>query len=147
MLCCMGGTCESILNQITDWVANTSELNNTYWIYSLPGISKTSLAHSICQMLNKRNQLVGVFFCQRDDTSSSKPRNILPTLIYKLTGISLSFQRIVAERLCSNQNLTMELMEDTLFLDFILSLPSQPNEHPLAFVIDALDECGNSQTR
>ena len=38
-------------------------------------------------------------------------------------------------------------MKDTLFLDFILSLPSQPNERALAFVIDALDECGNGQTR
>ena len=143
----MGGTRESIQNEIAAWVTNKSGPNNTYWIYGLPGISKTSLAHSICQMLNKRSQLVGAFFCQRDDTSSSEPRNILPTLIYKLAGISPSFRRIVAERLRNDQNLTTESMEDTLFLDFILSLPSQPNEHPLAFVIDALDECGNSQTR
>ena len=143
----MGGTRESILNEITAWVTNTSGPNDTYWIYGLPGIGKTSLAHSICQTLDKRNQLVGAFFCQRDDTSSSEPRNILPTLIYKLAGISSSFRRIVAERLRSDQNLTTESMEDTLLLDFILSSPGQPNEHPLAFVIDALDECGNSQTR
>ena len=42
--------------------------------------------------------------------------------------------------------MTLESMENTLFLDFILSLPGQPNQHPLTFVIDALDECGNSQT-
>ena len=144
----MGGTRESILNEITAWVTNESGSDNTYWIYGLPGIGKTSLAHSICQTLDKQNQLVGSFFCQRDDTSSSEPRNILPTLIYKLAGISPSFRRIVAERLRSNQNLTTESMEDTLFLDFIRSLPCQPDiEHSLAFVIDALDECGNSRTR
>ena len=146
-LCCMEGTRESILDEITAWVTNESGPNNTYWIYGLPGIGKTSLAHSICQTLDERNQLVGAFFCQRDDTSSSEPRNILPSLIYKLAGISPSFRRIVAERLRSNQNLTTESMKDTLFLDFILSLPGQPNEQPLAFVIDALDECGNSQSR
>ena len=146
-LCCMGGTRESILSGITAWVTNQSGPNNTYWIYGLPGIGKTSLAHSICQTLDKQNQLVGAFFCQRDDTSSSDPRNILPTLIYKLAGISPSFRGIVAERLRSNQNLTTESMEDELFLDFILSLPGQPNDHSLAFVVDALDECGNSQTR
>src|SRR5258706_5795698 len=146
-LCCMGGTRESILDEITAWVGNESGPNNTYWIYGLPGIGKTSLAHSICQTLDERNQLVGAFFCQRDDTSSSEPRNILPTLIYKLAGISPSVRRIVSERLRSNQNLTTESMKDTLFLDLILSLPCQPNERPLAFVVDALDECGNNQSR
>jgi Cdc6-like AAA superfamily ATPase len=102
-LCCMEGTRESILNEITAWVTNGSGPSNTYWIYGLPGIGKTSLAHSICQTLDERNQLVGAFFCQRDDTNSSEPRNILPTLIYKLAEISPSFRRIVAERLRSNQ--------------------------------------------
>ncbi len=146
-LCCMGGTRESILDGIITWVTNGSGSSNIYWIYGLPGIGKTSLAHSICQTLDEQNQLVGAFFCQRDDPNSSEPRNIIPTLIYKLAGISPNFRRIVAERLRSNQNLTAESMKDTLFLDFILSMPAQPNEHPLAFVIDALDECGNSKSR
>ncbi len=142
----MGGTRESILNEITAWVVSESGPINTYWIHGLPGIGRTSLAHSICQTLDERNQLVGAFFCQRDDTSSSEPRHTLPTLIYKLAGISPSFRRIVAEWLRNNQNLTAESMKDSLFLDFILCLPGKPNEHSLAFVIDALDECGNSHT-
>ena len=40
-----------------------------------------------------------------------------------------------------------ELMKDTLFLDFICSLPHHPNEHSLIFVIDTLDECDNTQSR
>ena len=147
MLCCMKGTRQSILNQVIAWVANGSGSSNTYWIYGLPGIGKTSLSHSICKTLDERNQLIGVFFCQRDDTNSSEPRNIIPTLIYKLAEISPTFRRIVAERLRSKPNLTTESMTDTHFLDFIRSTPSQPNEHPCAFVIDALDECGNSRSR
>jgi hypothetical protein len=37
-------------------------------------------------------------------------------------------------------------MKGSLFLDFIRSLPRHP-EHTLVFVIDALDECGNAQSR
>jgi hypothetical protein len=146
-LCCMKGTRQSILDEVIAWVANGSEQSNTYWIYGLPGIGKTSLAHSICETLHERNQLVGAFFCQRDNTNSSDPRNILPTLIYKLAEISPTFRGIVAERLRSNPNLTTESMKDTHVLDFILSMPGQPNEHSLAFVIDALDECGNNKSR
>ena len=143
----MTGTRESILNEVTTWVADGPGLGNTYWIYGLPGIGKTSLAHSICEALDERNQLVGAFFCQRDDTKSSEPRNILPTLVYKLAENSPNFRRSVAERLRSKPNLTTESMKDTHFLDFIHCLPGQPKGHSLAFVIDALDECGNSQTR
>jgi len=143
----MEGTRQSILNEVITWVANGSGPSKTYWIYGLPGVGKTSLSHSICKTLNERNQLIGAFFCQRDDTNSNEPRNILPTLIYKLAENSPAFRRIVAERLRSQSNLTTESMEDTDFLDLIRSVPGQPNEHSLAFVIDALDECGDYQGR
>jgi hypothetical protein len=146
-LCCMEGTRQSILDQVIAWVGNGSGPSNTYWIYGLPGIGKTSLSHSICKTLDKQNQLIGAFFCQRDDTNSREPRNILPTLIYKLAEIIPTFRRMVAERLRSKPNLTTESMDDTDFLDLILSMPGQPNEHSRAFVIDALDECGDNRSR
>ena len=151
-LCCMGGTRESILNEVTTWATNGPWQNNVpqsniYWIYGLPGIGKTALAHSICETFDDRKQLVGAFFCQKDDTNSSESRNILPTLIYKLAEISPTFRKIVAEYLRSHTNLTNESMKDTFFLDFIRSLPHHPNEHSLVFVIDALDECDNTQSR
>src|SRR5258706_7089993 len=79
--CCMDGTRQSLLNQITDWVANKSGQENVlqrnaYWFYGSPGIGKTSLAHSICASLHKRNHLAGAFFCRRDDPNLSEPINI-----------------------------------------------------------------------
>ncbi len=81
---CMDGTRQSLLNQITDWVANKSSQENVlqrnaYWFYGSPGIGKTSLAHSICASLHERNHLAGAFFCRRDDPNLSDPINILPT--------------------------------------------------------------------
>jgi hypothetical protein len=37
-------------------------------------------------------------------------------------------------------------MKDSRFLDLIRSLPRRP-KHSLVFVIDALDKCGNTQSR
>src|SRR5258706_4386352 len=61
---CMDGTQQSLLNQIMDWVANKLGQENVlqrnaYWFFSSPGIGKTSLAHSICENLDKRNHLAG----------------------------------------------------------------------------------------
>ena len=149
--CCMEGTRKSLLNDIIGWVNNKSAQGgvlerNTFWLYGLPGIGKTALAHSICARLHDQEQLAGAFFCRRDDKDLSEPRNILPTLINKLAGIFPPFRNIVAKRLSNDPNLTPETMRDFLFLDFIRSVPRQP-KHTLVFVIDALDECGDTQTR
>ena len=150
-LCCMDGTRQSLLNHIVEWVANkTGQGNapqkNTYWFYGSPGIGKTSLAHSICASLHERNHLAGAFFCRRDDPNLSEPINILPTFIHKLAIIFPPFRIIVAKHLRSDPNLTPESMKGSLFLDFIRSLPRHP-EHTLVFVVDALDECGDAQSR
>ncbi len=150
-LCCMAGTRQSLLNQIMDLVANKSgQANvlqrNVYWFYGSPGVGKTSLAHSICASLHERNHLAGAFFCQRGDPNLSKPINILPTLVHTLAILFPHFRTIVAKHLHDNPDLTSESMEGSLFLNFIRSLPRQP-EHTLVFVIDALDECGDAQSR
>ena len=150
-LCCMDSTRQSLLNQIMNWVANKSGQENVLqgnvnWVYGSPGIGKTSLAHSICAGLHERNHLAGAFFCQRDDPNLSEPMNILPTFIHKLAILFPPFRTVVAKHLCDDPNLTLESMEGSLFIDFIRSLPRHP-ERTLVFVIDALDECGDAQSR
>jgi len=148
----MDGTREFILDQIIGWVTNGPgqedvDRSTPYWIYGLPGIGKTSLAHSICEKFDERKQFAGAFFCRRDDTNSSKPRNILPTLIYQLAKTSPPFRSIVTEHLHKNQNMTPQSMHDTLFLEFIRSIPRHSNPDTLVVVIDAFDECGDPLSR
>ena len=145
----MEGTRQSLLEEIITWVTDQSGKDNeinTYWIYGLPGIGKTSLAHSVCASLHERKHLAGAFFCRRDDPKLSEPKNILPTLICKLAITFPPFRSIVAESLRNDANMAPESMRDSLLLDFIRSLPRHP-AHTLVFVIDALDECGTPQIR
>jgi len=147
-LCCMKDTRKSLLENIIAWVANGLEQTdggNTYWIYGLPGVGKTSLAHSICASLDDKEQLAGAFFCRRDDQELRDPKNIVPTLIRKLAILFPPFRRVVAEFLRNNPNVAPESMP-TPFLEFIQKLPRLP-KRTLVFVIDALDECGSTQSR
>ena len=144
----MEGTREFLLKKVIGWA--TKELgqgkSNTFWIYGLPGIGKTSLAHSICAILHEGHHLAGAFFCRRDDENLNKPRNILPTLIHKLAITFPLFRRLVAERLRNDANLTAGSMKHTLLLELIRKLP-RPPERSLVFVIDAFDECGDTESR
>ena len=146
---CMEGTRKSLLEKLITWATNDSgqkDEGNTYWVYGLPGIGKTSLAHSVCASLHKEKRLAGAFFCRRDDPKLSEPRNILPTLIYNLSIIFPLFRSVVAESLRNDPNLTPGSMEYTLFHDLICKLPRPPTR-ALVFVIDAFDECGDKWSR
>jgi len=146
---CMDGTREVLLKQVVGWATNESvqkDEGNTYWIYGLPGIGKTSLAHSICASLHDQQRLAGAFFCRRDDQELSKPRNVLPTLIHKLAILFPPFRRIVAKCLRDDPNMTPESMKHTLILDLIRKIP-RPPPRTLVFVIDAFDECGDAHSR
>jgi len=145
----MEGTRASLLGQIIAWVTNGPEQTdgrNTYWIYGLPGIGKTSLAHSICANLHGREQLAGAFFCRRDDRELSEPRNILPTLILGLAAVFRPFRSMVTEHLRKDPSMIPESTQHALFLDVIYKLLQVP-KRTLVFVIDALDECGSTQSR
>ena len=145
----MEGTRKSVLEQIVAWVANgleQTDRGNTYWIYGLPGIGKTSLAHSICASLHDKEQLAGAFFCQKDDQELREPKNILLTLIRKLAILFPPFRSIVAEWLRNDTDVTSESIGPALFVSFIRRLPRLPKK-TLVFVIDALDECGSTESR
>ena len=148
-LCCMEGTRKSLLEQIIAWVTNGLEQTdgrNICWIYGLPGIGKTALAHSICANLHDKEQLAGAFFCQRDDQELREPNNILLTLVRKLAILFPPFRSIVAEWLHNNPSITPESIDSDLFVSFIHRLPRLPKRN-LVFVIDALDECGSTESR
>jgi len=144
----MEGTRKSILGQIIAWVINglvQIDGRNTYWIYGPPGIGKTSLAHSICACLHDEEHLAGAFFCRRDDQELKDPRNIFPALTCQLAIHVPPFRSIIAEYLRNDPKLSLESIRRTIFLDSIRKLPRFPDK-PLAFVIDALDECGSTQS-
>ena len=146
---CLEGTREALLNQIIAWATDESaqkDGSNMFWIYGLPGIGKTSLAHSICARLHDRRHLAGAFFCRRDDPNLDKPGNVLPTLIHNLTIIFPPFRSIVATHVRHDPNMRPEAMKETLLPDLLRSLSRHP-KHTLVFVIDALDECGDTRTR
>lgn len=69
---------DSPRERVINWVSTRQE-SRTYWIYGLPGIGKTSLAHSICATLHDKQWLAGAFFCRRDDEGLSDHKNILPS--------------------------------------------------------------------
>ncbi|PVF92449.1 WD40 repeat-like protein [Serendipita vermifera] len=150
--CCMEGTREVLLDNIIEWAVKSrtgrqeSTATSVYWLYGIPGIGKTALAHSICARLHKKGRLGGSFFCRRDDPNLADPKCVLPTLVFKLAESWGPFRRVVAAKLRTDPHLNRNSAGYELLTQALDTLESHPSE-PLVLVIDALDECGDSQTR
>jgi hypothetical protein len=151
----MDGTREALLNNIVEWALRPSSTRpdsqpsvseSVYWLYGIPGVGKTSVAHSLCASLHEKRRLGGSFFCRRDDPNLSNPSYVLPTLICKLAGTWRPFKKVIAERLRDDEHLNRNSAGYTLFSKLIDSLQASP-PNTFVLVIDALDECGDSQGR
>jgi NACHT domain len=151
---CMEGTRTAILDNIIAWAAcpfegstqsNHSE-SNVFWLYSMPGLGKTSVANSLCDRLRKGENLGGCFFCKHDNADLREPKRVLPTLIAKLAQMWSPFRKLVAMVLLDEPHINPESTRGELLLKPLQLLKKHP-PRPLVFVIDALDECGQPNAR
>ncbi|KIM28341.1 hypothetical protein M408DRAFT_23738 [Serendipita vermifera MAFF 305830] len=152
---CMEGTRTKIINDTIIWATEKSEnsantpcfdVTGMLWIYGMPGIGKSAIAHSICRRLDDIDHLGGSFFCRRDDPARSEIKSVLPTLIYGLAKIYGPYGNRVAQILRDDPQMTQESASGELFLSSLQSLRARPLQ-TLVLVIDALDECGDLSTR
>ncbi|KAG8794957.1 hypothetical protein FRC16_010287, partial [Serendipita sp. 398] len=149
---CMEGTRVSLLDEIIEWAmrpstGSTQSIDaNVYWLYGIPGIGKTAIAHSICARLHREGRLGGTFFCRRDDPDLSNPRSVLPTLVFNLAETWGPYRKVVADKLRKDSKLARHSADDQLFSHLLATLQNNP-PHSLVLVIDALDECGDSLSR
>ncbi|KIM29654.1 hypothetical protein M408DRAFT_105479, partial [Serendipita vermifera MAFF 305830] len=152
---CMDGTRAQVINDIVIWATEQLgkdvapkhiNVDSMLWVYGMPGIGKSAIANSICRRLDEIRQLGGSFFCRRDDPARSETKSVLPTLIYRLAGTYGPYRNRVAQVLGDDRQLTPQLASGELFLSSLQSLKAHP-PRTFVLVIDALDECGDPDTR
>ncbi|KIM21959.1 hypothetical protein M408DRAFT_333160 [Serendipita vermifera MAFF 305830] len=152
---CMDGTRVAVINDIVTWAtkslsedrtSQSSNVGGVLWLYGMPGIGKSSIAHSICHRLHESKQLGGSFFCRRDDPVLSETKMVLPTLIYGLAGRFGPYRNCVVQALRDDPQLAPQSASGELFLNTLKALKMHPRRTSV-LLIDALDECGKSATR
>jgi len=140
----MSGTRVGVLNRLIEWVLNDPK--GIFWLVGMAGTGKTSIAVTLCRMLQKNPDVLlgGTFFCSRtaSNKARSKVRSIIPTLVMLLANRSTAFAAGVVAEPKPDSDATVDRPPKeqfrTLLQGPLAALASQ--EHPVVFVIDALDE-------
>ncbi|THV00058.1 hypothetical protein K435DRAFT_611452, partial [Dendrothele bispora CBS 962.96] len=146
---CTYGTRIAILTEIMKWAQNSSpNASLGYWMCGMAGTGKSTIAKSLCLMLEEQQLLAGSFFCSQQIPECREYHHIIPTIAYQLAYYSCTFEETLEKVLGEDQNIALK--EPSIQVKKLLIQPWEAAVKTKRFegclpviVIDALDECEN----
>ncbi|QRV96530.1 hypothetical protein RhiJN_24548 [Ceratobasidium sp. AG-Ba] len=148
---CLEGTRVSLIDALIAWVERRSDRARVAWVNGLAGLGKSSVATSVCRRLDDQRMLACSFFCKRDSSELRDPCRLLMTMVCELAQRWPTYGAIVSKTICKNIGLHSKHIQP--LYEILVAEPLKTiaeAEHlagTLAVVIDALDECGDVETR
>ena len=144
---CLEGTRTELLQSITDWASRPSLDQRILWLHGLVGSGKSTISTTVANFFNGTYLGAFVFF-DRDVEERNRPSNVIRTISHQLGKADSGIGTVIAKAINTISNIT-SMTPIRQFTDLVvnplLSLPV--SEIPIVIVIDALDECGNANSR
>lgn len=146
---CMDGTRKDILTMTTTWM-NDFNAQNILWLSGSPGAGKSTISSSIISTLFRDKRLASKFFFQRGSKHLT-PSALGRTVAFHLAQFDTEMREFLA-RLLKEHHVDLETPKLDHLFEQLIEVPLQGSgdsllqKHPV-IVIDALDECGDSNDR
>ena len=145
---CMSGTRTNTLTKFITWIKGDPV--KIFWLSGMAGTGKTSIAITLCRMLQDDPDIVlgGTFFCSRSAGSIARTevRRILPTIAACLAGRFPEFASAMLSELALDNRAAHKPVSDQIGPLLVKPLVAVANNtRPIVFVIDALDECSDER--
>src|SRR5260221_7831398 len=152
---CLEDTRTAILKKIWCWItpatpdAATKPTSDTtdkpiYWVNGLAGIGKSTIAHKVAEDAKGRELLGASFFFSRQDKSSSDPHLFISTIAYQLAWTYPGARSVIIHALRHDPDI-VEKSFAIQFKKLIIEPLCKITSKRVVIVVDALDECDNSQ--
>ena len=124
------------------WARNPWD-QNVFWLNGLAGTGKSTIAQSFSDMIANDGILGASFFCSRDYLDRRELKNIFPTLAYQLACHYPCFRNHIITTIRKDPTLAHTSLISQL--ENLLMSPLSEAKVSCVIVIDALDECIDSQ--
>jgi hypothetical protein len=146
---CLLETRTDLLEQITDWaVGHTGK--RIFWLCGKAGTGKSTISRTVAQKLDNDGLLGASFFFKRGRADRSHAKLLFPTIARQLADLFPDVSRAIAASL-NQDSLLCDRYLSTQFEGLLLQPLQSVDPDSLAsagvvVVIDALDECDNSES-
>ncbi|KAL5512428.1 hypothetical protein ACEPAG_3420 [Sanghuangporus baumii] len=140
---CLPDTRTDIRKKILEWAFADSE-QNIFWLHGVAGSGKSTVSTTIVQHLRDMSRLGAFLFFER---GKSEPSSVIRTIAYKLALYDSSIGESILEKTNEDKDIFSSLSEDQFTKLLLRPLSEMSKEGPIVIVLDALDECGTTESR
>ncbi|KAG8742003.1 hypothetical protein FRC10_002120 [Ceratobasidium sp. 414] len=148
---CLDGTRKEIIADIAAWCESSNDSERMLWVHGHAGLGKSTIAASVCQKLDGLNMLAASFFCKRDNNERRDPQRVLTTAIHGMAHCQPAYAEALTTAILQNTSIcgspSTKTQYDKLIVDLSRLSKVSTATRRLVIVVDALDECGDEQTR
>lgn len=153
---CLEGTRTVLLNHIHGFLDNRGHDSRLIWLHGTAGVGKSAVAFTVAERMRglpvtgwatKEKRLAGSFFFSRTHTKRCTTEYFFATLVYQLARNFPSIREDVIRAIREDPavldpDTSLHDQMETLFLRPLQKLRFRLRDSaPLAFIVDALDEC------
>jgi len=138
----MKGTRRDILFRLEHWL-NDEQDKRVFWLWGLAGTGKSTIAQTFAERSFADGKLGASFFCSRDFESRRNLRIIFPTLAFQLAHRYPRFRDELLVALGASPDVGRESLCSQI--EKLLVGPFQVSQIPTLIIIDALNECQDTE--
>ena len=146
----MAGTRVRILADLEAWASD--DLNTkVYWLVGMAGTGKSTILHTLCEILDGKDMLGGSFFCSRGSENARNARLIIPTIAHSLASTSPCIRSEVIKAIENDPKLAeptyinlVGQFNKLIHVPIQVSVGTAVKTYKI-IVIDAVDECNDLQ--
>ena len=146
---CLPGTRTRLLEEIIAWATRSNVENNVQnvlWLHGMAGSGKSTIATTIAQHFDKLHRQGAYLFFER---ATSTPSTVIRTLANQLALFDTALSSAVSECLNSDPKIAEKSLRSQFeeLLQVPLAAAAKKLTGPVIIVLDALDECGDRDSR
>jgi hypothetical protein len=146
----MEGTRVKILADLEAWASDDLS-SKVYWLVGMAGTGKSTILHTLCEILDRKNMLGGNFFCSRGSENARNARLIVPTIAHSLASTSPCIKSEVVKAIENDPKLAeptyinlVDQFKKLIHDPIKVSVGNAVKTYKI-IAIDAVDECTDLQ--
>jgi hypothetical protein len=146
---CLPGTRRDLIEEIMDWVnSDALDVPRVLLLSGMAGVGKSAIAHSLAQLFDGLGRLGSSYCFDRANQAERRPDNLFSTIARDLAELDPGWKSTLCQVIRGKSALRNTRAPREQFEKFILG-PARglTSIGPILIVIDALDECGDEESR